>query len=164
MVRLHVYHVGECAPKKCTSKKLAKFDLVQLHTKAWLLPKSLLLDPSSCTVLSPNDKTKNLAAVDCSWDQYKEVFKDFKATDRMRLPYLLAANPINYGKPYYLTTAEALASALLILGQQEQAKMILSKFKWGLGFISLNSNALLDYSSAKDAGEILLIERDYAGR
>jgi pre-rRNA-processing protein TSR3 len=82
----------------------------------------------------------------------------------MRLPYLLAANPINYGKPYYLTTAEALASALLILGQQEQAKMILSKFKWGLGFISLNSNALLDYSSAKDAGEILLIERDYAGR
>ena len=164
MVRLHVYHVGECAPKKCTSKKLAKFDLVRLYTKAWSLPKSLLLDPSSCTVLSPNDKTKNLAAVDCSWNHYREVFKDFSATDRRRLPYLLAANPINYGKPYHLTTAEALASALFILEKQEQAKMILSKFKWGLGFISLNSHALLDYSRAKDAEEILLIERDYAGR
>ena len=164
MVRLHVYHVGECAPKKCTSKKLAKFDLLRLYTKAWSLPKSLLLDPSSCTVLSPNDKTKNLAAVDCSWDHYREVFKDFKATDRRRLPYLLAANPINYGKPYHLTTAEALASALLVLGNNEQADMILNKFKWGLGFISLNSQALLDYSHAKDAKEVLLIERDYTGR
>lgn len=163
MVRLHVYHVGECAPKKCTSKKLAKFDLLRLHTKAWSLPKSLLLDPSSCTVLSPNDKTKNLAAVDCSWDHYREVFNDFKATDRRRLPYLLAANPINYGKSYHLTTAEALAAALLILGKNEQANMILNKFKWGLGFISLNSQALLDYSHAKDAKEVILIERDYTG-
>lgn len=162
MVRLYVYHVGECAPKKCTSKKLAKFDLLRLYTKAWSLPKSLLLDPSSCTVLSPNDKTKNLAAVDCSWDHYREVFKDFNTTDRRRLPYLLAANPINYGKPYHLTTAEALASALFILEQREQAEMLLSKFKWGLGFISLNSHALLDYSRAKGAEEILLIERDYA--
>jgi pre-rRNA-processing protein TSR3 len=163
MVRLHVYHVGECAPKKCTSKKLAKFDLVRLHTKPWLLPRSLLLDPSSCAVLSPDDKPKNLAAVDCSWDHYRDVFKAFNATDRRRLPYLLAANPINYGRPYHLTTAEALAAALLILEKNEQAKMILNKFKWGLGFISLNSNALLDYSRAKDAGEVLLIERDYAG-
>lgn len=161
MVRLHVYHVGECAPKKCTSKKLAKFDLVRLHTKAWSVPKSLLLDPSSCAVLCPNDKPKNLAAVDCSWDHYQDVFKAFNATDRRRLPYLLAANPINYGRPYRLTTAEALAAALLILEKNEQAKMILNKFKWGLGFISLNSHALFDYSRAKDAEEVLLIERDY---
>ncbi|HYA60898.1 MAG TPA: DUF367 family protein [Candidatus Acidoferrum sp.] len=163
MLRLHVYHVGECAPKKCTSKKLAKFDLVRLYTKARSLPKSLLLDPGSCTVLSPNDKTKNLAAVDCSWNHYRAVFKDFNAIDRRRLPHLLAANPINYGKPYHLTTVEAFASALFILEQREQAKLILSKFKWGFGFISLNSHALLDYSRAKDAEEVLLIERDYAG-
>ena len=163
MVRLHVYHVGECAPKKCTSKKLAKFELLRLYTKAWSLPESLLLDPSSCNVLSPNDKPRNLAAVDCSWNHYRDVFDAFTATDRRRLPYLLAAKPINYGKPYHLTTAEALAAALLILGKNEQANMILSKFKWGLGFISLNSQALLDYSHAKDAKEVLLIERDYIG-
>ena len=50
------------------------------------------------------------------------------------------ANPVNSGKVGKLTTAEAIASALLICGQSEQAQKIMSVFKWGPAFLKLNSH------------------------
>ena len=44
------------------------------------------------------------------------------------LPLLLAANPVNWGKPGRLTTAEAMAAVLYLLGRQEQAEQILGLF------------------------------------
>ena len=44
------------------------------------------------------------------------------------LPLLLAANPVNWGKPGKLTTVEALAASLYLMGRVEQCKELLSKF------------------------------------
>jgi pre-rRNA-processing protein TSR3 len=51
---------------------------------------------------------------------------------------MVAANPVNYGKPFKLSCAEALAGGLLLLGYAEQAHYIMSKFKWGENFFEIN--------------------------
>jgi len=77
------------------------------------------------------------------------------------LPFLLAANPVNYGTPFRLNSVEAFAAALYILGQKEQAERILGKFSWGLGFLELNRAPLEEYSKAKNSAEVIEIQEGY---
>jgi pre-rRNA-processing protein TSR3 len=102
-----------------------------------------------------------LVAVDCSWKQRERVFESFRARTRRRLPYLLAANSVNYGRPYELTTVEALAAALYILGESQRARELLNKFKWGPRFFDLNAAPLNEYAGANTVGEVLASERAY---
>ena len=158
-----VYHAGQCNPKKCTAKKLAKFHLVTLFSTPRPLRGShtVLLDPSAPAPLYRADVVTTLVAVDCSWKHREHVFASFQAQTRRRLPYLVAANPVNYGRPYELTTAEALAAALYVLGESERAGELLSKFKWGITFLNLNAAPLNEYAGANTVAEVLAAERAY---
>lgn len=161
---LYVYHLNEDNSKKCTAKKLAKFNLVKLVKTSKLLPKeAILLNPSSKKVLSKEDKNiKNIVAIDCSWKNVDNFFMNFKHKMHSRaLPYLIAANPTNYGKPFMLSTAEALSTALYIFDEEEHAKILLSKFKWGLHFLQLNKMPLEDYRKAKNSKEVIEAMREY---
>lgn len=166
-VRLYAYHAGQCAPKRCTSLKLARLGLVELHRKAEKLPfSSILLDPLASNTLSPVDESglkDGIVVLDCSWKEVENVFPILRRKRMLHraLPYLLAANPINYGKPFQLSSVEALAAALYILSRKMQARQILSKFGWGLNFLELNREPLEEYSKAKNSTEVIEIQKEY---
>lgn len=168
MIPLHFYHADQCDPKKCTGKKLSRFDLAKLHKNPATLPKgSILLDPLAPQALSPaDDAGKGIVVLDCSWEYVERVFPKIQKLmmKHRALPFLLAANAVNFGRPFKLSTVEAFASALYILGEKEQASIILNKFKWGEVFLELNNEPLERYSKAKDSTEVVLIQSDYIGK
>jgi pre-rRNA-processing protein TSR3 len=119
-----------------------------------------MLIPTATKVLSNEDKDAaqkcGIAVLDISWKATGTDFPKVVRKSRQRaLPYLVAANPVNYGKPFLLSSAEAFAAALIILGQRERADEVMGKFRWGKTFLDLNKEPLEEYEMAKSSGEII---------
>ena len=134
-------------PKKCTAKRLEKFNLSDNHSSFKTLPPmGIVLDPFSTNELNSDDiplaEVGGIVGVDCSWNKAPETFSRLRlmGLEPRSLPYVIPANPVNSGKAGKLTTAEAIASALLICGQNLHAEEIMSIFKWGPAFIEINSH------------------------
>lgn len=164
---LHVRYEGDDDPDKCTARKLSRFDLAELHRSDRATPGGVVLNPHAERALSPADaelaRERGLVALDCSWESAGE--KQFSMRGEHRaLPYLVAANPVNFGRPMELTTVEAFAAGLHILGEPEQADEILSKFTWGETFSELNEEPLRRYSECEDSSEIVEIQQEYLDR
>jgi pre-rRNA-processing protein TSR3 len=165
-VKLWIYHAKQCDPKKCTATKLEKHGFVK-SVRLNQIPKGAIwLNPFAVRAISVEDRDqiveKGLVVIDCSWHKIDEMHEAFEAGSAGRsLPYLVAANPINYGKPTQLSTVEAFAAALYITGFPEHAESILSIFKWGSNFLQLNAEPLQDYAQAKTSKEIVEIQKDY---
>lgn len=163
-----VYHAGQCDPKKCTALKLDRHGLVRLVPKIKLLPnRAVVLNPLSKIAFSPADRQRiqkfGLSALDCSWKHAKKVLsKHVRGTSRC-LPFLIAGNPVNFGKPTRLSTVEALAAALFIAGFKEQASQLLSIFKWGHTFTDLNREILKSYMKAEGRKEIIRLQTQLIG-
>lgn len=143
-------------------KKLERFGMMRIVTSIPQIPKTtLLLDPTA-DVLSPADKkwVSSITALDCSWEVLDTAnLGAWKG--RRALPFLVAANPVNFGKLFTLTSVEAIAATLFILGEEVQAEAVLSKFNWGLNFLKLNAEPLSEYAAAKDSTEVLKIQSEY---
>jgi len=77
------------------------------------------------------------------------------------LPYLLAANPVNYGKPFVLSSVEAFAAALVILGHPDEALAVLAKFAWGEQFMNLNREPLTAYAGAADSSAVVAAQAEF---
>jgi len=169
-MRIIVYHAEECDRKKCTSLKLARMGKVRIVTNPKRIPwGSIVLNPFAEKALSPADRERILkrgvAALDCSWKEVKKSSPIFAVKKYHRaLPYLVAANPTNYGKPFILSTAEALAATFYIIGLKDIAVNIMSSFKWGLHFLDLNRELLEAYSKAKNSREVVKIQEEFMRR
>jgi pre-rRNA-processing protein TSR3 len=103
---------------------------------------------------------KGLVVMDLTWTNIDE-FPRLKKCEERALPYLLAANPVNWGRPMELNSAEAVMAALYILGEKAQAETFLGRFNWAPEFVRLNGSLLEDYSKAKDSTEVVRIQNEY---
>jgi rRNA small subunit aminocarboxypropyltransferase len=54
------------------------------------------------------------------------------------VPYLIATNTTNYGKPWRLNCVEALAAAFYLTGHDNWAEKLLAPFGWGSSFYAVN--------------------------
>jgi len=144
-IRLYCVNSNQDDPKKCTAKKLQKFRLLEFRPRLSAVPrKAIILDPTAPRVLSKEDGVQalqyGLVVLDFSWENLGKMLPRSMQNGRVLPsdPPLLAGNPINYAKLAKLSSVEALAAALIILGEVGQAKQILSKFTWGHTFLELN--------------------------
>lgn len=165
-IPIFVYDEHQCDPKKCTSRKMVKFNLVQELASFKNIPySSVVLWPFAEKALSREDldsaRLHGIVVLDVSWGNIEAVPKLKKNAIPRALPYMLAANPVNWGKPLMLSSVEALAASLYILGEKEQAHHILSKFTWGEQFIALNQEPLDRYAECKTSAEVVAVQADY---
>ena len=159
MPKIYILRLPHDDPRKATGARLLRRRLAINAAKA--RPKRpIVLNPTAKTLLAGRDRPiveKNgLLAVDASWRLIDEV--RWPRGAQRRLPFLIAANSINYGRPIRLSTAEAIAAALYILGHQEQAEMTISEFKWGHEFFRINSERLECYLRANTPQEMEVSE------
>ena len=166
-IRLWVFHTAEDDPKKCSAKKLARFGLVRLAPSMKRIPPGLIfLDPFAKKSLSPEDieiaRNHGLLALDCSWKTAEQQFSRASDIHHARaLPFVVAVNPVNYGKPLKLSTLEAFAAALYILDAVNQAQELVKMYKWAPQFLEMNREPLEDYRKAKNSAEIIELMHQY---
>jgi pre-rRNA-processing protein TSR3 len=163
-VKPQVYMMRQDDPFKCTAAKLAKFRIAE--SVRFIKKDTIVLNPFADSLLTKNDAqvADAVCAVDCSWEKADEVAKHqriFSAGIGRRLPAILAANPTNYAKLGKLSSAEALAAAMYILGDKNTAAEIMNKFKWGHTFLELNADLLEDYSNAESEEQVKQVEQAY---
>lgn len=166
-MELHVRYEGDDDPAKCTARKLARFGFAKLHHRSRTVPPGIVLNPFADQALSPADDVDHqgsiatrLIALDCSWETLEDEAFSLQGLQRA-LPFLVAANPVNFGKPFRLTTVEAFAGALVILGDSPLAEEIMSKFRWGHTFLELNKEPLERYAGCRNSGEVIEVQSEY---
>jgi len=170
-IKVHSLWLAQDDPKKNTAVISSRRRDIILHKKIDTLPKKgIILEPLCGKVFGPEDhnliiqQNGSLVGLDCSWKQIESSVNQVMRRTRLKprmLPLFLAANPVNWGKPGKLTTIEAIAAATYLLGNKEQAKKLLSGFRWGERFLELNHEPLEAYSSAKSSIELVELQFEF---
>ena len=156
-------YLREDDPAKSTMKKLERFGLAE-RIDARSIGRKVTLTPYGNSYIKKSDSTilskYGLNVIDGSWARIEGISK-MRLVNSRRVPALLAANPVNYGKLEILSSAEALAAALFITGYNDMADRILEKFKWGPNFIVLNREPLSDYAECQTDQQVRTVENEY---
>lgn len=161
-IQLAMWDFGQCDVKRCTGRKLSRFGLLK-ELRVGNGFGGIVLSPAGKQCVSKEDHNlmnrKGLAVVDCSWARLDDVpFTKLRCSAPRLLPWLVAANPVNYGRPCELSCVEALSAALIICGEKENAELLLGKFKWGHAFLSLNRELLKAYSECENSADMILVQ------
>jgi pre-rRNA-processing protein TSR3 len=167
-VRLGMWDFAQCDPKRCSGRRLVRMNMIDEFKVAQRF-RGIILTPSGTRVISPADKeivsASGLAVVDCSWAELEKVpFAKLPKGNERLLPFLVAANTVNYGRPYKLNCAEAFIAGLLICGFREDAQKIMDKFSYGEEFYRLNEELWTLYEACKDGTEIIQAQNAYLER
>ena len=77
IVPIHIIHLDQDDPKKCTARIISAAGLAKLHQDTTGAPsRGILLDPTSGSIQGPDDSRiidvgGSVVALDCSWKQIK---------------------------------------------------------------------------------------------
>ncbi len=106
-----------------------------------------------------------IAGINCSWNRLDDIpfTKMGNGRNQRVLPVLFAANPVNYGRPFKMNTAEAMAATLYIVGLKADAESIMSLFNYGPEFIRLNFEALEAFSKCTSSAEVEILHNEMIG-
>lgn len=77
------------------------------------------------------------------------------------VPFMVAVNPVNYGKACKLSCVEAIAATLFLGGLHNEAEYILSHFKWGISFLKVNYEVFNLYKNCSNSLQIGEVESKY---
>lgn len=170
-VDVHALWLAQDDPKKNTAVLASKRGNLTLHKSIRSIPRrGIILEPLCGKVFGPEDhellveRGGALVGLDCSWARIESSVESVMARTRLQprmLPLLLAANPVNWGKPGRLTTAEALATVLYLVGRKEQSKEVLGAFRWGERFFELNQEPLDAYAAARTSAELVDLQFEF---
>jgi pre-rRNA-processing protein TSR3 len=154
----------QCDPKRCSGAKLVRRGILKTMPLNVSF-KGLVLSPLAQSTLSPADESVldslGLSVIDCSWARLNEIDllnnQNRNNKHHRLLPFLVAANPINYGKPGKPTCAEAAAATatLYICNKKEASLVLLDEFGWGKEFVKINFELLELYSLCIDSDDVI---------
>lgn len=80
------------------------------------------------------------------------------------MPYLIAANSVNYGRPWRLNCVEALAACFFICGHEDWAEEVLKHFSYGEAFIKINLQLLKRYAACSDEEDVKKTEEEWLNK
>ncbi|XBW34718.1 hypothetical protein QEN19_000285 [Hanseniaspora menglaensis] len=166
-IKLAMWDFNHCDPKRCSGKKLERLGLIR-SLKVGQSFKGIIVSPNGKKVVAPDDKEiidiSGCAVVECSWARLDEIpfgkIGGGGKTERL-LPYLVAANQVNYGRPWKLNCVEAIAACLAIVGYWDKAEDLLNNFSWGINFLKINKELLNRYSKCRDSDEVKAVETEW---
>ncbi len=155
-----VAYFNQCDPKKCSGLRMIKLGQARrINTLREIPREAIVLNPFSKKALSPEDRVSaekyGIVIVDGSWNSLEDHRVLFRRGVGRALPFLVAANPVNYGVPTKLSSSEAAMASLWILGYKEQALEIADSVKWGPAFLHINMERLESYSQASSSKEVV---------
>ncbi|TDZ28079.1 Ribosome biogenesis protein TSR3 [Colletotrichum trifolii] len=162
------WDLGHCDPKRCSGKKLIRMGMMRdLHVGQ--RHNGVIITPNGKHTVSPADRDLmeqyGAAVVECSWARMADVqWNKVGGKCERLLPYLVAANTVNYGKPWKLNCVEALAAAFYICGHPEWAEQILSPFSYGEAFLDINGSLLKKYAAVEDEKGVKRVQDEWMDR
>ncbi|CAL1199550.1 unnamed protein product [Candida parapsilosis] len=163
--KLAMWDFDHCDPKRCSGKKLERLGLIK-NLRVGQKFQGVVVSPNGKSTVCPNDKDiveeNGAAVVECSWARLDEVpFGKIGGKHERLLPYLVAANPVNYGRPWKLNCVEALAACFAIVGHTDWAELLLENFSWGPTFLKINEELLQVYQQCTDSESVLKAQDEW---
>ncbi|KAK5942801.1 ribosome biogenesis protein tsr3 [Knufia obscura] len=159
---------NHCDSKRCSGKRLQHFGLLR-QLPVGQKHQGVIISPNAKTILSPADtpllEQYGTAVVECSWVRIQEIpWSKIGGKCERLLPYLVAANPVNYGRPWRLNCVEALAACFMICGKDDWAETVLQHFPYGESFLSINASLFRRYAACKDEEGVKKVEEKWLKR
>ena len=163
-IKLSMLYFDQCDPKKCTGKKMERLGLLK-EIKFSKNYGGILLTPTGKKICSIEDhdiiEKKGICVIDCSWAKFEELHLDLHKIETRSLPFMVAVNPVNFGKAYKLSCVEAFAACLYLGGFEKESKFILDHFKWGEHFFKVNEELFGKYKGINSQEQLKEIQEKY---